>query len=454
MGSERTYTVNMKKYTPQELSAFVLRQLKEDAQKYLGEKVEEAVISVPAYFSDNQRCATKDAGELAGLKVERLINEPSAAALAYHMRKEDEHQVYVVFDLGGGTLDVSVVEVFGNIVEIQAVSGDNHLGGRDFNLIIANYFFQKNGFNMKDVPDKVKAHVYQEAEKCKMELSYNDEVVHNIYIEGRKYELKISNQELIVLSKDLFKRMSAVLEKALANCDMRLDEIDQIILAGGSSKMPVVRGFIEKILKKPVICDLNPDESIAIGVGMVAGIKQRDGNIKDMILSDICPFSLGTSIYTGAFSPIIERNETLPCSRVRSYTTIEDNMRHMTFPVYQGESMIAKENTLITELAIEIPPAPAGAVSVLVRYTYDLNGILDIDVKCLENNKEVHKTIINKNIRMTDAELEAKKTELQKLKIRPEEKPENKLCWKRHSICMKNRDMSKESSYIPNARDF
>lgn len=428
MGTERTYEIPCgKRYTPQELSAFILRQLKEDAEKYLGEPVEEAIISVPAYFNDNQRCATKDAGKIAGLKVERLINEPSAAALAYHMRKEEEHQTYVVFDIGGGTLDVSVVEAFGNIVEIQAVSGDNHLGGKDFNQVIANYFYKQNGFYLKDVPDKIKAHVYQEAEKCKIALSSQDEVIYDIYIEGEKYELKMSNQKLILLSKDLFQRMSRTLEKALNACDMEIDDIDQIILAGGSSKMPVVRHFIEKILNKPVVCDINPDESIAMGAGMVAGIKQRKGNIKDMILSDICPFSLGTELYDGSFSPIIERNEILPCSRRGYYTTVRDDQSRISTPVYQGESMRARENLLITDMEIEIPPAPAGNVRIEVQYTYDINGILDIDVRCFDNKNEVHKTIVNKNIGLTEAELEEKKRELQELKIHPQEKVENKL---------------------------
>lgn len=430
MGTKRVYNTggkNKNKYTPQELSAFVLRQLKLDAENYLNEPVEEAIISVPAYFNDNQRCATRDAGKIAGLKVERLINEPSAAALAYHIDNSEEHQIYVVFDFGGGTLDVSVVEAFGNIVEIQAVAGDNHLGGKDFNKVIMNYFYQQNGLDEKTLSEKIKAHIYQEAELCKFELSEQDEVRHKIYIEGKEYELYLTNQMLIQLSGALFRGMSKVVERALNGCSMRLDEVDHVILAGGSSKMPVVRHFIEKIFKREAVCDINPDECVAKGTGIVAGIKLRNKNIKDVILSDICPFSLGTELYDGSFDIIIERNEILPCSRSSFFTPVRDNCRKMLMPVYQGDSLVAKENLLITELEIEIPPKPAGEVRVEMKYTYDINGILEIDVTCMDNGKEVHKTIVNENISLSESEIQRRREELQKLKIHPRDKDENKL---------------------------
>lgn len=430
MGTKRVFTVegiNRNQYTPQELSAFVLRQLKLDAENYLNEPVEEAIISVPAYFNDNQRCATRDAGRIAGLKVERLINEPSAAALAYHIDSGDEHQIYVVFDFGGGTLDVSVVEAFGNIVEIQAVAGDNYLGGKDFNQVIVKYFYQQSGLDENLLSEKIKAHIYQEAELCKFLLTEQDEVRHEIYIDGNTYELYLTNQMLIQLSGELFRGMSKVVERALNSCSMSLNDIDNIILAGGSSKMPVVRHFIEKIFNKKAVCEINPDECVAKGAGIVAGIKFRNEGIKDVILSDICPFSLGTEVHDGSFSVIIERNEILPCSRSSFYTSVKNNQRKLMIPVYQGDSLIAKENLLITKLEIEIPPKPAGCVMVEVKYTFDVNGILEIDISCKDNGKEVHKVIVNENISLSESEIQKRREELQKLKIHPREKDENKL---------------------------
>lgn len=430
MGTKRVYAAageHANSYTPQELSAFILRQLKFDAENFLHEPVEEAIISVPAYFNDNQRCATRDAGKIAGLKVERLINEPSAAALAYHTDNSSDHQIYVVFDFGGGTLDVSVVEAFGNIVEIQAVAGDNHLGGKDFNKIIVNYFYQQSGLDEQLVSEKIKAHIYQEAELCKMKLTEQDEVRHKIYVDGKEYELYLTNQMLIQLSGDLFRGMSKIVERALNNCSMSLKDIDSVILAGGSSKMPVVRHFVEKIFNKKAVCGINPDECVAKGAGIVAGIKSRNEKIKDVILSDICPFSLGTELHDGSFSVIIERNEILPCSRSNFYTTFRDNQRKLNIRVYQGDSLVAKENLLITGLEIEIPPKPAGQIRVEVKYTYDINGILEIDLTCEDNGKEVHKVVVNENIGLSEREIAEKKAALQKLKVHPREKDENKL---------------------------
>ena len=346
MGSEKTYQAGKKSYRPEELSAFVLRRLKEDAERYLGEPVTEAVISVPAYFNDDKRCATKNAGRLAGLTVERLINEPSAVALKHHM-DNNEMENFIIFDFGGGTLDVSLVEAFDNMVEIRAVAGDNYLGGKDFNEAIAREFYQENGLTRELFSDKEQGLVLKAAEQLKWELTEKNQAECTVHLKEKDYTMRMENQSLIHCSVDLFKRMSEPIKKVLNDSGMGWDEIDQVILAGGSSKMPIVQQYIKSICDAPVATDDDPDTCIALGVGMAAAIKERTGDIKDMILADICPFSLGTAIYDGTFSPIIERNDTLPCRRRRTYYTVSDYQTRMTFPIYQGENLIADKNLLL-----------------------------------------------------------------------------------------------------------
>lgn len=345
LGTNYNYTVDGTNYKAEELSALVLRKLKEDAESYLGETVTEAVISVPAYFNDDKRCATKNAGRLAGLKVERLINEPSAVALKHHTLNGDMEN-FIVFDFGGGTLDVSLVEAYDNMVEIRAVAGDNYLGGKDFNEAIAEYFYN-NFVPREKLNAQEQSVVLKEAERLKIALSSKNQASRTFYIKGKEYTLSMSNQELIHTAAYLFKKMSEPIKKVLNDSKMSWDEIDSIILVGGSSKMPVVKQYISSISEVPVIMDENPDESIALGVGMAATIKERMGGFKDLILSDICPFSLGVEIVGGVFSPIIERNDTLPCSKSGYYITIKDYQEKLEFNIYQGESMVAKENLQI-----------------------------------------------------------------------------------------------------------
>ena len=425
MGTDYSYTVGEKSYRAEELSAFLLRRLKEDAEHFLGEKVTEAIISVPAYFNDDKRCATKNAGRLAGLKVERLVNEPSAVALKYHLESK-KMETFIVFDLGGGTLDVSLVDAFDNMVEIRAVAGDNYLGGKDFNKIIADNFYQKEGLDRDAFSYEEQGIVQKEAELLKRELSQENEAERIFLLQEKEYKMRLTNQELIHICKDLFKRMSVPLRKVINDSGVELEEIDKIILVGGSSKMPVVRQYLKSLTEIEVIADNRPDESIALGVGMAAAIKERTGEIKDFILADICPFSIGVEVYDGTFSTIIERNDTLPCRKMQDYVTARDNQTEMEFRIYQGENMRAEENLLLGTLKISgFPPAPAKVMGARVTFLYDINGILDVQID--SSTQSVHKVIMNKKMGLSEEELENHLEELQKMSIHPLGKEKDRL---------------------------
>ena len=422
IGTEYRYGT-AKKYTSEDLSSFVLRKLREDAENYLGEPVTEAVISVPAYFNDDKRCATKNAGLLAGLRVERLINEPSAVALKHHIGKA-ESETCIIFDFGGGTLDVSLVEAFENMVEIQAVAGDNYLGGKDFNEIIAKDFYEENHIMENLLSGAEKGIVIKEAEALKWELSGKNKAERRIRLGGAEYRMRMTNQHLIHISAELFKRMSKPIRQVINDSGIQPDEIDQLILVGGSSKMPIVAQYLKTLLDIPVIVEANPDESIAMGVGIAAAIKERTGDVKDMILADICPFSLGTEIYDGSFSPIIERNDTLPCSKTETYVTVRDNQTVMTFPIYQGDNLIAKENLLLGTMEVSnLPKAPKGSVGASVTFLYDINGILDIRIK--SNGQVLHKVIMNKKIGLSEEALQKRLEELRQMTLSPLEDEKN-----------------------------
>jgi len=377
--------------------------------------VTEAVISVPAYFNDDKRCATRNAGRLAGLCVERLINEPSAVALKHHMGVEDA-ETFIIFDFGGGTLDVSLVDAFDNMVEIQAVSGDNYLGGKDFNELIAEDFYKENQLKKETLTKEEQGIILKEAEALKWELTGQDAAQRRVYAGKREYTMRMTNQHLIHIGKELFKRMSLPVRRVINDSGMNMEEIDKVILVGGSSKMPVVEQYLKTLLDIPVVQDESPDESIAAGVGIAAAIKERAGDVKDMILADICPFSLGTEIYDGSFSPIIERNDTLPCSRTREYVTVEDFQREMSFPIYQGDSMIARENLLLGTMSVtDLPLEPKGKVKARVTFLYDINGILDIRI--VSGDQSLHKVIMNKRMGLGEEELEARLEELRQMTL-------------------------------------
>lgn len=431
MGSRMQIKLGDKEYAPEELSSFVLRKLKEDAEAYLGETVDEAVISVPAYFNDNGRNATKLAGELAGLNVERIINEPSAAALAYGISKDSE-DTYLVFDFGGGTLDISIVDIFDSVVEIVSVSGDNHLGGDDFNLAIANYFCSENGMDYDLLPNEVKAILIKQAEQCKISLSTQEKAAVMLNYNDKDYTLILDNNKLLSVTANLFERIKKPILKALGDASLYADDISDVILVGGSSHMLLVQKFLESLFDRDVTVSVSPDTAVAVGVGVAVGIKERNEDIKDVILTDICPFTLGVNIHNENdpdncfFSPLIERNTTLPASYETVLCTVCDNQRELCVKIAQGEKMYFNNNLYLGEVTMNVPPRPAGKEKILVRLTYDINGILQIDVKSMSSGKSKSKTIIN-NSRLSEKEVQKKIKELEKIKVHPRELDKNKF---------------------------
>ncbi|MCM1541911.1 MAG: Hsp70 family protein [Blautia sp.] len=425
MGTETRYTAFGHVYTPEELSALVLKQLKEDAESELGYPVEEAVISVPAYFNDRQRAATRNAGLLAGLKVDRLINEPSSAALSYHIEHYNEEEMFIVFDFGGGTLDVSLVDSFDNIIEIRTIAGNNKLGGKDFNALIAYDFCEKNGLSWDALSRRTQEILLREAEKTKMKLTDAEAALMQVRIEEKEYSYELDNQRLIDFSGELFVEIQKVLTRLMNDGMVTVGNISRVIMVGGSSKMPVVRQFVSRLFQGKISEGGNPDEIVCEGTGILCGIRQRKEGIRDIVLSDICPFTLGVKITNDIMSPIIMKNQTLPCSCVRPYTTVDDYQNKINFQIYQGENRTASRNLLLMSIMLIIPAKPKGQVNFNVRFSYDINGIFDIDIDCLESGEHVHRELSSSG-RMSEEEIRERKAALEGMKTHPRDMERNK----------------------------
>lgn len=433
MGTDRTYDIGGKWYRAEELSAMVLKRLKEDAESYLGEVIEEAIISVPAYFNDLARKATRKAGQLAGLKVERIINEPSAAALACQQSKMQEEATLLVFDFGGGTLDISLVECIDNVIEIVAVSGNNHLGGSDFDKAIAEYFCRENGLIFGVLERDHQEIVLKCAERAKRDLTLVEEAVMRVAFDGKEWEQPISRKKLIEISGPIFKKISAPVKRVLADGGISPSELTQVVMVGGSCKMPVVQQYLRYMMKEVDLAIANPDYMIALGIGVYAGIKEQKQDIKDMILTDICPFSLGISTLNKSdpkkdyVSFLIQRNSALPASHEGRYYTVSDNQTRLAVKVYQGEDMYAENNLFLGETTVPVPAAPKGKEFMDVRFTYDINGLLVIDVQVPSTGWKRQMVFVNGVSMEADDEIKKQMKDLEKLKLAPQEEESNKL---------------------------
>lgn len=429
MGTERKYPLGKKSFLPEELSSFVIRSIVEDAKAYLQEEIEEVIISVPAYFHDKQRVATKRAGALAGVTVNRIINEPSAAAMASYMDTSQE-QLFLIFDFGGGTLDVSVVECFDTMVEIISVAGDNHLGGDDFHEIMAQSFMKEHSLSKQMVTPKVYAILLKQAEACKRKLSEEEMASMTLSLNGKTYQSVYTNQRLLDESASLLSRIKGVLSRALRDGDLSVKDLNTVVMVGGSSKMPLIQSYLQHIFRNLPIVVSNSDLMIAEGLGLICAVKERNDEIKDYVLTDICPFTLGTNVINHAdpnhdyMSPIIERNTVLPCSRIKRFYTANDNQTSLRFEILQGEHPYAEDNLKLAELTITVPKRKMGEESADVRFTYDINGILIVDVKVVSTGQTVTK-VISQN--MSEKDVQHKMQELQKLKVHPKEISENVL---------------------------
>ena len=436
MGTEKKFTLGKKEFLAEELSSFVLRSLKEDAEKYLGQPVEEAVISVPAYFNDEQRKATVRAGKLAGLKVERMINEPTAAAIAYGLHHKKLNTKFLVFDLGGGTFDVSILELYKNIMEVRAVAGDNFLGGEDFTDVLANLFINNNKLEFAEADNKAAALVKKQAEAAKKNFFDNKSVVMKCKIDDKVIEEEINLDDYEKSCEMLLMRIRKPIERALKDASIKVKDIDEIILVGGATKLPIVRSFVAKLFGRLPNTNINPDEAVALGAAVQAAMKERNQLIKEIVLTDVCPYTLGTNVSvkrqndyyeSGHFFPIIDRNTVIPVSRTERLYTLYDNQSKINVEILQGESRFAKNNLLLGELTVDVPKKPAGEEAIDVTYTYDINSILEVEVTVVSTGDKKRIVIQKNKGSMTDEEVENRLKELSELKIHPRDREENKL---------------------------
>jgi len=436
MGSDRQTWLGARAFRPEELSSLILRALKEDAEAALGVPVTEAVITVPAYFSDAQRKATRAAGQLAGLKVERLLNEPTAAALAYGMHLRDAETRFLVFDLGGGTFDVSVLDLFENVMEVRASSGDNNLGGEDFVGVLVERFFEEARVPPRCRGDaRFMQRLHAQVEQAKRALSEAPSATIRILDGETEYTMRLDEALLEKHCAALLARLRDPVERALRDASMPISELDNIVLAGGATRMPVVRRMVTRMFGRFPASDLNPDEVVALGAAVQAGLKSRDAALDEVVMTDVAPYSLGIDIVrhldrntvsSGHFDPIIERNTVIPVSRVKRYFPSADSQREIEIQVYQGEARMVADNIKLGQLNVKLPPGSRDENSVDVRFTYDVNGLLQVEASLVRSGAVSSLLIEGNPGLMTEAEIRERFESLSELKIHPRDQIENR----------------------------
>ena len=446
MGTDAKIKVKNRTFDAQMLSSFVLKHLKENAEKQLNEKINRAIISVPAYFNDKQRRDTKMAAELAGLTVERLINEPTAAALSLGSNILNQNLKFIVLDLGGGTFDVTLLETFEDIMEVLSISGDTMLGGEDFTTKICEIFLKNIKLSIANLSRDERTKLYTKADRAKKLISLKN-VEIEMEIKGKKYKSEITQENFRETVKPLLVKMKVAIDKALQDGNTDAREIEKVILVGGAVKLGIIEEFVEKYFHKMrgekiyfnnddfiennklVSIAADPDTVVAYGVGIAVGMKERNKVFKGRILTDVCPFTLGTEIVGRRFAPIIPRNTTVPTSRSEYFYTIEDYQSQVTVGIYQGESLNIDDNLFLGEFLLDVPQNLAGKEAINVRFTYDINGILEVEATVVSTGLKKSKLIVNGDL--SEEEKNEKIKMLEEIKIQSENKNKDKLLLER-----------------------
>ncbi len=446
MGTDAKIKVKNRTFDAQMLSSFVLKHLKENAEKQLNEKINRAIISVPAYFNDKQRRDTKMAAELAGLTVERLINEPTAAALSLGSNILNQNLKFIVLDLGGGTFDVTLLETFENIMDVISISGDTMLGGEDFTAKICEIFLKNIKLEITDLSRDERTKLYTKADRAKKLISLKD-IEIDLEIKGKNYKSEITQKDFREAVKPLLVKMKAAIDKALQDGNTDAREIEKVVLVGGAVKLGIIEEFTEKYFHKmrgekiyfssenfiennklvSIVAD--PDTVVAYGVGIAVGMKERNKMFKERILTDVCPFTLGTELVGNRFAPIIPRNTTVPTSKSEYFYTIDDYQDKVNVGIYQGESLNIDDNLFLGNFLIDVPRNIAGKEAINVRFTYDINGILEVEATVMSTGLKKSKLIVNGDL--SEEEKNEKIKMLEEIKIQSENKNKDKLLLER-----------------------
>jgi molecular chaperone HscC len=437
IGTAGTVTLAGTTLTPEDLSAMVLRSLADDVEAATGERPSGAVITVPAYFNERQRRATRRAGEIAGLEVKRLINEPTAAALAFGLADRGDREPFLVFDLGGGTFDVSIVEMFEGIVEVRASAGDNRLGGDDFDEALVRLAepLLGNADALAKLPaDRRHALLTLAAERARRALTTAEKADFTLVAEGTSLTARVTTEAFEEAAAPLVKRLRDPVIRALRDCHVDVRSLSDIVLVGGATRMPVVKKALTRMFGRFPNTTVHPDHAVALGAAIQAGLLSGGDGLEEIRITDVAPFTLGVGTATrdqhgryhdDIFAPIIERNTPVPVSRMEGFRTLADNQRQVVFAIYQGEARDVKKNVKLGELAVPVPPRPAGEVGVDVRFTYDTSGLLEVDVAVPSTGMTRNLVIVDEEDRRSQKDVEARRKALEKLKVHPRDEAEN-----------------------------
>ncbi len=435
MGTQKPIFLGRTRFTAEDLSSLVLGSLKRDAEAHCGEPVTGAVITVPAYFNDRQRKATRRAGELAGLQVERLINEPTAAALAYGLIDRADREPFLVFDLGGGTFDVSIVEIFDGIVEVRASAGDNRLGGEDFNDVVASIARTRLELPHPGSNIHLRELMRAAAERTRRALSDSDAASFSVVWRDKEYSAEITTDEFEAAVTPLIERLRDPVLRALRDGGIRADQMSEIVLVGGATRMPVVRKAVTRMFARFPNSGVDPDRAVALGAAVQAGLKARDIDLAEIRLTDVCPYTLGVDVmerdragnfHEGVFAPIIERNTVLPASRTHRFQTSGANQSKVEFGIFQGEARQVSANVQLGSVSIAVPPRPAGEVVVDCRFSFDVSGLLEVDVTVPSTGMSRQLVICDEDEARLDDNLAERRATLAALKVHPRDQDANR----------------------------